>query len=126
MQLHQNFKEKDFTMNKVHEFCQMIGLHPLVGFGMFAIDWMLFAGEGSTLGTSWLISIGVAIALTLPSVLVQRYGFKDEWGLAIGKGLMVGCITAIPTSLPSIVPLVGGALGTVTLLSNNRSKVVEK
>jgi len=113
-------------MNKVHEFCQMIGLHPLVGFGMFAIDWMLFAGEGSTLGTSWLISIGVAIALTLPSVLVQRYGFKDEWGLAIGKGLMVGCITAIPTSLPSIVPLVGGALGTVTLLSNNRSKVVEK
>lgn len=113
-------------MSKIIQFCQMMGLHPLVGFGMFAIDWMLFVAEGSTLGTSWVISIAVAIALTIPSVLIQRYGFKDEWGLAIGKGLLIGCVTAIPTALPSIFPLIGGGLGTVALLSNNHSKENDK
>lgn len=113
-------------MSKFLQICQMMGLHPLVGFGMFAVDWMLFAAEGSTLGASWVISIGVAIALTVPSVLIQKYGFKDEWGLAIGKGLMIGCMTAIPTALPSVVPLVGGALGTIALLGNSRSKEIDE
>jgi hypothetical protein len=108
-------------MSKIHQFCQMMGLHPLVGFGMFAIDWMLFAAEGSTLGAGWVISITVAIALTIPSILIQRYGFKDEWGLAIGKGLLIGCVTAVPTALPSVIPLIGGGLGTVALLSNKDS-----
>jgi len=100
----------------------MMGLHPLVGFGMAAIDWMLFVAEGSTFGGSWPISIGVAIALTIPSVLIQKYGFKEGWGLAIGKGLMVGCVTAIPTALPSLLPIIGGTLGTVALLTNNHKK----
>jgi hypothetical protein len=39
---------------------------------------------------------------------------------------MVGCVTAIPTALPSVVPLVGGALGTVALLSNKNSKDIDK
>ena len=113
-------------MSKFHQICQMMGLHPLVGFGMFAVDGMLFTAEGATLGASWVISIGVAIALTIPCVLIQKYGFKDEWGLAIGKGIMIGCLTAIPTGLPSVVPLVGGALGTVALLSNSGSKDIDK
>lgn len=127
--IHNNTKtleQKDFAMDKFLQFCQMMGLHPLVGFGMFAIDWMLFVAEGSTFGGSWPISIGVAIVLTITSVLVQKYGFKEGWGLAIGKGLMVGCVTAIPTALPSVVPLVGGALGTVALLSNKNSKDIDK
>jgi hypothetical protein len=103
----------------------MLGLHPLVGFGMFVVDWMLFA-SGGALGGSWGISIGVAIALTIPSVLIQRYGFKEEWGLAIGKGILIGCITAIPTGLPSVVPFVGGALGTVALSSKSRSRKIKK
>lgn len=109
-------------MNKFIQFCQVMGLHPLAGFGMFAVDWMLFTAEGGTLGASWGISIGISIALTIPIVLIQKYGFKEEWGLAIGKGIMIGCLTAIPTALPSVVPLVGGALGSVALISNKDSK----
>ncbi|MBN1582436.1 MAG: hypothetical protein JXA89_17140 [Anaerolineae bacterium] len=99
----------------------MLGLHPLVGFGMFAVDWMLFGAESGTLAMSWPISIGVAAALTIPSILIQKYGFKDDWGLAVGKGLMVGVLTAIPTALPSIVPLAGGMMGAVALLSGNKN-----
>ena len=73
-----------------------------------------------------MISIAVAIALTIPCVLIQRFGFKDEWGLAIGKGLLIGCITAVPTALPSVIPLIGGGLGTVALLGNNHNKDTEK
>lgn len=113
-------------MNKFLQFCQMMGLHPLVGFGMFAIDWMLFAAEGGTLGASWFISIGIAIVFTIPIILIQKYGLKEEWGLAIGKGLLIGCVTSIPTALPSVIPLVGGALGTVTLLANNSNKDSDK
>jgi len=108
-------------MSKFLQTCYMLGLHPFVGFGMFAVDWMLFVAEGGTLGMSWPISIGVATVLTIPSILIQKYGFKEEWGLAVGKGLMVGVLTAIPTALPSIVPLVGGVMGTVALLSGDRN-----
>lgn len=113
-------------MSKYLQLCKMMGLHPLVGFGMFAVDSMLFTGEAGTLGASWVVSIGVAIALTIPSVLIQKYGFKEEWGLAIGKGIMIGCLTAIPTSLPSVVSFVGGALGTMALLSNSSGPDIDK
>lgn len=103
-------------MKKSADLFRIIGLHPLVGFGMFAVDWMLFAAETGTIAVSWPVSIGVAAALTIPCVLVQRYSYSDEWGLAIGKALMVGVLTAVPTSLPSLVPLAGGVVGTASLL----------
>lgn len=108
-------------MSKVLGFCKMMGIHPLVGFGMFAIDWMLFAAEGATLGVGWPISIGVAIVLTIPCILIQKNGFQDGWGLAIGKGLLIGILTAIPTALPSFIPLSGGAMGTAVLLFGDGS-----
>jgi hypothetical protein len=92
---------------------------------MFAVDWMLFTAEGGTLGASWVISIGIAIALTIPCVFIQKYGFNEKWGFAIGKGLMIGSLTAIPTALPSVVPLVGGALGSVALLRNRGNEDVD-
>jgi hypothetical protein len=113
-------------MSKFQQFCQSIGIHPLVGIAMFGIDWMLFLAEGSTLGGSWVISIGVACVLTIPCILVQRYGFKDEWGLAIGKGLMIGCLTAVPTALPSFVPLIGGGLGLFAPSKSSNNNDTEK
>jgi hypothetical protein len=113
-------------MSKFQQMCQSVGLSPFVGFGMFAIDWMLFAAEGSTLGTSWFISIGFACVLTIPCILIQRYGFKDEWGLAIGKGLMIGCLTAVPTALPSFVPLIGGGLGLFAPSKSSNNNDTEK
>ena len=52
-----------------------------------------------------------ALALTLPCILIQRYSFKDGWGAAIGKGLLVGVLTAIPLPLGSPATLAGGVIG---------------
>lgn len=96
----------------------MFGLHPLVAFGMIGVDMMLFGAEGMTVGISWPISVGVAAVLTVPCILIQKYGMKEPWGLAVGKGLMVGVLTAIPTPLPSSVSLIGGGMGTVAVLTS--------
>lgn len=112
-------------MNKFIQFCQLAGLHPFVGFGMFAVDWMLFGSETASLGITWPISIAVATALTIACVLYQKYATRDQWGLAIAKGLMVGILTAIPTPLPSIITLSGGVLGTVALLTDGRRSSVD-
>ncbi len=103
-------------MNALRTFCQTYGLHPLVGFGMFAIDWMLFGEEAATLGVGWAISIPVALVLTIGCTLIQKYEYKDEWGAAIGKSLLIGLLTAIPTAIPSIVALGGGVIGTIKML----------
>lgn len=90
---------------------QALGLHPLVAFGMFACDWMLFGGEAGSAGVGLAITIPIALALVIPSILVQRYSFKDGWGAAIGKGLLVGVLTAIPMPIGSPVTFAGGVLG---------------
>ena len=108
-------------MNKVIQFCQLVGLHPIVGFGMFAVDTMLFGAESVSLGISWPISIAIAAGLTIGCVLIQKYQMREHWGLAIGKGIIVGILTAIPTSIPSIITVTGGVVGTVALLADGRS-----
>jgi len=112
-------------MNKFVQFSQMVGLHPLVAFVMFASDWMLFGPESVTLGITWPISIVVAAVLTVGCVLIQKYGMREQWGLAIGKGILVGILTAIPTPLPSVITVIGGGLGTVALLDSRSSSVDE-
>ena len=105
-------------MDSMKKLSQSFGLHPLVGFGMFAIDIMLFGSEVLTFELTWPISVMVGAALALPSVLIQRYSFKDDWGAAIGKGVLIGVLTAIPTPLPALVSLLGGALGTMQMLGS--------
>lgn len=113
-------------MKKFIQFCQMIGLHPLVGFGMFAVDAMLFSAESASLGATWPISITIASVLTIGCVLIQKKGLREPWGLAIGKGLIVGLLTAIPTSIPSIITVTGGVLGTVALLANGKNSSLDE
>ena len=97
-------------------------MHFIPGFGMVAVDWMLFGGEAFSAGTLEILSIVVAAVLTIPCILLQKYSFGDSWGAAIGKGLMVGLLTAIPTALPSFVSLAGGVAGTVKMLAEGRGK----
>ena len=108
-------------MGRFLEVSAKVGLHPLVGFGMFAVDWMLFGPEAGSLGITWPISLTVAAGLTIPCILIQRYGFKENWGLALGKGLMVGVLTAIPSPLPSVLTFVGGAMGTFAMVSGDKA-----
>ena len=105
-------------MNGLKKLSQSLGLHPLVGFGMFAIDMMLFGAETITFELTWPISVAIGAVLTIPSILIQRYSFKDNWGAAVGKGMLVGVLTGIPTALPALVPLLGGTLGTIQMLND--------
>jgi hypothetical protein len=51
---------------------------------------------------------------------------REQWGLAIGKGLLVGLLTAIPTSIPSIITITGGVLGTVVVLADGKRSTMGK
>ncbi|MCX5908962.1 MAG: HDIG domain-containing protein [Deltaproteobacteria bacterium] len=62
-------------MNKL---ARIFGLHPLVGFGMFAIDWMLFAGEGATLGASLLVVLVLSILFVFASENIRKFSPKDS------------------------------------------------
>ncbi len=42
-------------MDALKKFSQFFGLHPLVGFGMFAVDLMLFGVESATLQAGWCV-----------------------------------------------------------------------
>ena len=106
----------DERWEELIKVCQAMGLHPLVGFGMVAIDLILFVSAVITLGATTLIAIPVALLLAIPCTLVQKYWFNDNLEAAIVKGGAVGLLTAIPTPLPSIVTLVGGLLGSGKLL----------
>ncbi len=104
-------------MNKnLSKVSQLFGLHPMVGFGMFTVDWMMFGGNVTTLGLGTALTAPVAIALSVPCALIQRFSFDDGWGAAIGKGMLVGVLTAVPSPLPSVLPLASGVLGTTKLL----------
>lgn len=94
-------------MNQISRLSEQFGLHPLVGMGMILVDLMLFGGELSSFGMFWIISATVGLLLAVPSALLQRYVYGDRWTRAIGKSLVVGVLTGIPTPLPS--------LGTATL-----------
>jgi hypothetical protein len=111
-------------MNKFNQFCQMTGIHPLAALLMFVLDVMLF-GSGGLL-VSWPISVPIGIVATIACVLIQKNAMRDQWGLAIGKGLFVGLLTAIPTPIPSLLTATGGALGTVALIANGKSSSVDE
>ena len=111
-------------LNNLKKLSRSFGLHPLVGFGMFAVDMMLFGGEIITAELIWPFTVGVGAALTIPSILIQHHSFKDSWGAAIGKGLLVGVLTGIPTPLPALVPLLGGTIGTMQLLGEKEERAM--
>lgn len=108
-------------MDSLKNFCQAFGLHPLTGFGMFAVDWMLFGGELGSGGIGIALTVPFALALSVPCILIQKHSFDDSWGAAIGKGLMVGVLTAIPTALPSVVSVGAGFLGVGKFLIKGNS-----
>jgi len=98
----------------------MYGIHPLVAVVVVAVDAMLFAEEIVSLGAGWIISILVAIVLVIGSTLIQKKAFGDEWGLAIGKGILLGVLTAIPTPIPSSITLTSGVVGTLKIIQDRK------
>jgi hypothetical protein len=98
-------------MKALDSICQTFGLHPSVGFSLFAVDTMLFASELLTLEATWALTIPVGLALMVPAALLQKRLYGDSWKAAVGKGLLVGVLTAIPLPLASIMTFAGGLIG---------------
>lgn len=103
-------------MSPVRKFLQTVGLHPLAAVGLVAVDIMLFGGEVGSAGVGVAVSIPVGFVLGLAGCLLQKFSYGDNWGTAIGKGLVMGVLTAIPTSLPSVLTGGGGVLGLAKML----------
>lgn len=95
---------------------QSLGLHPLAAVGLIAIDAMLFGAESATGGAALILTIPTGFALGIATALLQRHSYGDTWGPAIGKALVLGVLTAIPTPLPSLVTGASGMLGLIKML----------
>lgn len=102
-------------------FSQTFGLHPLVGFSLFAIDSMLFASEVATVEATWALTIPIGVALAVFAILLQKRLYGDSWRAAIGKGSIVGVLTAIPLPLASLTTLLGGVLGAGKVLLDKKA-----
>lgn len=109
-------------MKAKESFCQTFGLHPLVGFSLFTVDSVLFASEVVTIDATWALTVPIGFALTIPAILIQKRAYGDSWRAAVGKGLTVGILTAIPLPIASLMTLTGGVLGTVRGLRSNRAE----
>ena len=90
----------------------LIGVHPAAAAGVIAVDLMLFGATAATAGVGWAASAPIGFALGVAIALIQSRGSpRDDPGLAIGKGILVGVLTAIPTPLPSVIVFGAGTAG---------------
>jgi hypothetical protein len=101
-------------------FGQVFGLDPRVVFLTTVVDTMLFGGQFITLGTSSLLSVPVGIVLGVITYKAQRHWYRDDRESALIKGLIVGLLTAIPTSLPGFLTIPSGVIGLVHLLRRKK------
>ena len=102
------------------QLLRKIGLHPFVAFALIVVDMMLFGTDITVI--TWWISVIVGIMLIPPSILLQRFAYKDDWNVAIAKGVIVGILTGIPTPLPAVVTGLGGVLGLIGGAKDNVQK----
>ena len=101
----------------------LIGIHPAAAAGVLAIDWMLFGALVGTLGAVLLVSIPVGIVLAIAVTLIQHRGSpQDDLGLAAGKGLLVGLVTANPTAIPSAATLGLGTAGAIQMFRDRTGR----
>jgi hypothetical protein len=110
----------EVLMKALDSLCQTFGLHPVVGFSLFIVDSVLFASEVVTIDATWALTVPIGLALTIPAILLQKRVYGDSWRAAVGKGLIVGILTAIPLPIASLMTLTGGVLGTARGLLFNK------
>jgi ABC-type xylose transport system permease subunit len=101
-------------------FGQAFGLDPRIVFLTTIVDTMLFSGQFLTLGTSSFLSLPVGMVLGVITYKAQRHWYRDDRQSAIIKALIVGLLTAIPTSLPGFLTIPSGIIGLAHLLRAKR------
>jgi|TARA_B110000196_G_C20698730_1_gene454232 hypothetical protein len=84
--------------------------HPYSGALIIAMDWVFFGMEAGTLGLSIPVMSLLAFATTLLGVFtIQIKLSKDNWAIALAKGVLVGFVAGIPT------PIAGTFIGALIL-----------
>jgi len=101
-------------------FGQMFGLDPRVTLLTLVVDAMLFGGTVATAGAGAILSIPAGIAVGMIAYKAQRHWYGDDRESAMIKGLIVGLLTAIPTSLPGLLTIPSGLVGLLHLLPRGR------
>ena len=109
---HQSSQDMDHGFGPTAEVC---GIAPLCAVFVTALDVMMFGGEMASGFWLWFISAFVAFLMIIPCALIQRYSYRDEWPLAIGKAFVLSILTAIPTALPAALTIGWGFTGAVGL-----------
>jgi len=105
--------------NPAHQhsgFAQVFGLDPRIALLTVVVDTMLFGGTVATLGASTVVSVPAGIVLGLITYRAQRHWYGDDRESAMLKGLIVGLLTAIPTSLPGLLTIPSGIVGLLHML----------
>jgi hypothetical protein len=97
-------------------FGQLFGLDPRVAFLTVVVDSMLFGGQIATLGAATIVSVPAGIVLGAITYRIQRHWYRDDRESALIKALIVGLLTALPTSLPGLLTIPSGIIGLVHLL----------
>lgn len=101
-------------------FVQHFGLDPRVALLTVIVDTMLFGGQVATLGSTMLLSVPAGAILGFITYKAQRHWYGDDRESALIKGLIVGLLTAIPTSLPGFLTIPSGVLGLLHFLPGRR------
>jgi hypothetical protein len=99
---------------------QAFGLDPRVASLTVIVDAMLFGGDVATLGAVAFLSVPVGAVLGVITYKAQRHWYGDDRESALIKGLMVGLLTAIPTSLPGLLTIPSGVIGLVHMLRRKK------
>jgi uncharacterized YccA/Bax inhibitor family protein len=94
-----------------HGVAQTFGLHPAMALLTVVVNTMVFVSGLVSGGTGWLISIPVGVVIAIITYKGQKKWFADDHESALIKALIVGFLTAIPTSLPGYLTLPAGVLG---------------
>ena len=90
---------------------QTFGLHPAMAFLTIIVNTMAFAGGFVIPVGGWLLSIPVGIVISVIVYMGQKKWYDDDHESALIKALIVGFLTAIPTSLPGFLTIPAGIMG---------------
>lgn len=75
-----------------------VPIHPVAAAALVFVDnlWMLADWNAVT----WWLTIPLSFgSVSLTTVLFQRFLHRDSWGKAAGKGLLLGVLAGVPTSI---------------------------
>ena len=114
-------------------FAKKYGLHPLAALVMVTADVLLVGEEtiagllgietgGISLGIAAVINIVILAILAVGCIMLQRYSYKDNWGAAIGKGIIVGVLTGVPGPFLSAITFGSGVVGIIGMVKSRSGK----